>query len=206
MAGFATVAFLHFVCVVSPGPDFAVIVKNALIHSRQYATWTALGIACGLIVHLAYCILGLAFIISQSILAFQIIKLLGATYLIYLGVTSLRAKSGEDGESPHKPIEHPKSRWKGFMEGFWCNVLNPKATLFFLSLFTLVVDPNTPLWIQSLYGVEMVSVTFLWFAFVARMISQPTFKKRVANFQTHLNKIMGGILLFFGVQLALSSR
>ena len=206
MAGFATVAFLHFVCVVSPGPDFAVIVKNALIHSRQYATWTALGIACGLIVHLAYCILGLAFIISQSILAFQIIKLLGAAYLIYLGISSLRVKPKQNKEPIPYNSERPKNHWKGFMEGFWCNVLNPKATLFFLSLFTLVVDPNTPLWIQSLYGVEMISVTFLWFAFIARMISLPTFKKRVSNFQTRLNKIMGGVLLFFGVQLALSSR
>lgn len=79
-----TVIIIHILGLVSPGPDFVIAVKHSLQYSRATGLWTALGIGLGIIVHVSYCFLGIAFIVSQSILLFNIIKLCGAGYLIFL--------------------------------------------------------------------------------------------------------------------------
>jgi len=88
-----TVSLVHLMAVMSPGPDLVICIKNTLKYSRSIGIWTALGFACGVLVHISYCLLGIAFLISQSILLFSIVKLIGAAYLIFLGVKALFSKS-----------------------------------------------------------------------------------------------------------------
>lgn len=80
---FLLIGSLNFLAVISPGPDFAMVVKTALTQPRKPAVFTALGIALGIFVHVSYCVLGLAIIITQSILLFSLVKYLGAAYFIY---------------------------------------------------------------------------------------------------------------------------
>lgn len=89
---FLTVAVVHLFAVMSPGPDFAVVTKNSLLHSRKTGIYTSLGIALGISVHIAYSLLGIGLVISKSAVLFSIIKYLGAGYLVYIGYLSLRAK------------------------------------------------------------------------------------------------------------------
>lgn len=206
MISFLTIIMLHFLAVISPGPDFAIVVKNSLIYSRRYAVYTALGITIGIIFHLSYCVLGLALIISQSAAMFKIIKLLGASYLIYIGIKSLISKQGSSTLlAAQESIPQPPTS-KGFFEGFWCNVLNPKCTLFFLSLFTLVIDPATPKSIQLLYCIAMIIVTFIWFSLLALMITSKKFKSKLHKAQNYLNKFMGVALILFGIKLAFTTQ
>ena len=199
---FLIIGTLHFLAVISPGPDFAMVVKTALTQPRKPAVFTALGIALGIFVHVTYCILGLAIIITKSLLLFSIIKYCGAAYFIYLGIQGLRAKAPHTQQihtGKTAPIKAPTALKRGFL----CNVLNPKATLFFLGLFTLVVKPTTPLYIQALYGVEMAAITFIWFSSLAIIITHNKVKAKIAHFQYFITKLMGVLLLLFGVELAL---
>lgn len=83
---------IHFLALASPGPDFVMVVKNALGYGRSTGIRTAIGIGLGIGVHVLYCTFGLALIISKSIVAFSIIKRAGAAYLVYIGIKSLRAR------------------------------------------------------------------------------------------------------------------
>jgi threonine/homoserine/homoserine lactone efflux protein len=90
---FLTVAFIHFLGVMSPGPDFAMISRNSLVYSRRTGIYSAFGLALGILVHVTYSLIGIGLIISKSIIIFSTIKLLGASYLIYIGYKALRTKS-----------------------------------------------------------------------------------------------------------------
>ncbi len=166
--------------------------------TRRHALWTALGIATGIWFHVLYCLLGIAFIIASSPLTYDIIRYLGAAYLIYLGIKSFRNQPN-DIHIPQEKIS--RNDLIAYRQGVLCNVLNPKATLFFLSLFTVVIDPNTPLWLQSLYGLQMSLMTFAWFALLALMISHPRFKQSLSRWQTHIGKIMGVVFFLFAFYL-----
>ncbi len=199
-----TVAFVHLLAVISPGPDFVMITRNSLKYSRKTGFYSAIGLGLGIIIHVIYSLIGIGLIISQSILLFNAIKLLGAGYLIYLGYKSLTSKSSNiDIKSRH--IKMDISKIKAIKIGFLTNVLNPKATLFFLSLFTLVINPNTPFFIKVFMGIEMSIVTFLWFAFVAYLVSHNIVKTKIGRIQHVAEKFIGIVLIGLGVKVALST-
>ncbi len=198
-----TVAVIHFLAVASPGPDFIMVLRNSLVFSRRSGVYAAIGLGLGICVHVAYSLAGIALIISQSVLLFSIIKLLGAAYLIYIGIKSLRAKRTSGvGESEHAKVDLTKLQT--VRAGFITNATNPKATLFFLSLFTLVIEPSTPLAIKMIMGTEMVLATMLWFSLVAVLVSHRVIRKRVESVQHYIERCMGGILILFGLKLATS--
>jgi len=201
MSAFFTIAVLHFLAVASPGPDFAVVLKNAIGISRKQGVYTALGVSCGLVVHLIYCILGLAVVISQSEFVFTLIKVIGGSYLFYIGAKLLfSAEKGHD-EVTERSIINKRKSFEAFREGFFTNILNPKATLFFLSVFVLVVDSATPLWVQSLYGLEMFVVTFLWFSFLSIVATLTHLQPKIVKIQRWVNRILGILLVLFGINL-----
>ncbi len=206
LLAFLSVAFLHFLAIISPGPDFIMVMKNSILYPRRIAVYTALGVSLGIVVHVTYCIFGLAVIISQSILAFNVIKFLGAAYLIYIGVKALLAKDTAQKETEQKNYSSSISTFQAIKQGFLCNALNPKASLFFLGLFTLVVKPTTPLFVQFLYGAWMVFATFVWFAFIATLITHPHFRNRILRIQSAVTKWMGAFLILFGLKLAFTQH
>ncbi|HVV68680.1 MAG TPA: LysE family transporter [Gammaproteobacteria bacterium] len=203
---FLGIASLHFLAVTSPGPDFILATKNALLYPKRQAILTALGISLGIVIHVTYCILGFAVIIAKSIVLFTIIKLLGACYLIYIGIKACLAKDGStNSTAQHTTVTSPISGWQALKQGFLCNLLNPKATLFFLGLFTLAIKPTTPAWMRIFYGAWMVGVTFLWFTFISLLIANPHVRSRILRIQPIVTKVMGVLLVFFGLDLALFS-
>lgn len=206
MSAFLTVAFIHFLAVVSPGPDFAIITRNSLIYSRKTAMWTAIGLGCGMLLHTTYSLLGIGLVISKSILLFNVIKWIGALYLIYIGWKSLTAKPSANPVSLAQEKQIDIGIVQAFRHGFLCNALNPKATLFVLALFTQVIDPATPLMIQAGYGLYMGVATFTWFAFVASVFSLSPVKRFFAKVQTSVERIMGAVLIALGIKVALSTQ
>lgn len=201
----AVIAMIHLMAVMSPGPDFAMISRNALVYSRRSGIYSAIGLGLGILVHVAYSLIGIGLIISQSIILFSIIKYLGAAYLIYIGYKSLRSKKVVSSIADVVPMKQDLSAWAAVRAGFLTNVLNPKATLFFLSLFTQVINPETPFVIQLLYGLEMSLATMAWFGFVAIVLSQPMIKKRFEKVQHHFERLFGVLLVMLGIKVALSS-
>lgn len=205
LALIGTVTIIHLLAVISPGPDFIMAVRNSLTYSRKTGIWTAVGFGGGITVHIFYSLAGLALIISKSILLFNAIKFIGAGYLIYIGLKSFLSKSSKIELSEHNKKEDI-TRLLAVKIGFLTNALNPKATLFFLSLFTLVISPETPLPIMGIMSAIMIVNTILWFSLVAVFISQKRIRSIFEKFQGVFNKTLGGLLIALGVKVALTEK
>ena len=95
------------------------------------------------------------------------------------------------------PQSLPKTLWKGFL----CNVLNPKAVVYMLSLFTVVLSPATPMWQMAVYGAWMTLMIFIWFALVALMLSVPAVSRRFSRFGHWIDRVCGGALTLLGVKV-----
>ena len=202
---FLLVASIHLLAVMSPGPDLAMVMRNSLTFSRKVGIWTAIGIGVGIAVHVAYSLLGIGFLISQSILLFNIIKIAGALYLIYMGVQMLRSQSTFEHEN-YKKEKKEISSWDSFKIGFLTNVLNPKATLFFLAVFSQVIAPTTSNGIKLLYGVEMMIVTALWFVLVALFLTTPAVERVFSKCVAWVERIMGGLVILLGLNVLFSTQ
>ncbi len=197
-----TVAAIHLLAVMSPGPDFIMILRNSLVYSRRSGIYSALGLGLAILVHVTYCLLGIAVIISRSVLLFDTIKYIGAAYLIYIGIKSLMASRGKTVKVEEEHSKQDLTPYQAIRIGFITNLTNPKATLFFLSLFTLVIQPSTPIQVKMFMGFEMALVTFAWFTLVATVVSHEAVRGRVAKFQHWATRVMGGVLILFGLKLA----
>lgn len=128
---FLTVALIHLLAVASPGPDFAVVVRESVTHGRRAGTWTALGVGTAIFLHVGYSLLGIGLIVSQSIVLFNALKWAAAAYLLYIGFKALRAQPVKPtADNLHKEAGERTARG-AFTSGFVTNGLNPKATLFF---------------------------------------------------------------------------
>lgn len=203
---FLTLALVHFLAVASPGPDFAIILRQSISYGRRTAVWTGIGIGFGVLVHVFYCILGLGLIISQSILAFTVVKLLGAAYLIYIGWMAIQSKKKDLEIETQTTATLAPSNFRAFTTGFITNVLNPKATLFFLALFSVIISPTTPVIIQFAYGLWMLTATALWFSTLGLVFSMQFFRNLFHAIGHWFERIMGTILIALGIKLAFTER
>jgi RhtB (resistance to homoserine/threonine) family protein len=201
---FLTIALVHLLAVASPGPDFAMVLRQSILSGRRSAIYTSIGIGSGILVHVCYCLLGLGLLISRSLLLFNLIKLVGAAYLLYVGWRSLRARPTDTAEDAVTKSRTIPSAAQALSIGFLTNLLNPKATLFFLSLFSLVIKPQTPLWVQLGYGVYMALATALWFSALSLFLTRPGVRDFFSRFGHWAERVMGAVLIALGIRLALS--
>ena len=202
---FLTMATIALLGAISPGPDFAIVTKNAMQHSRRAGYFTALGSGTGLLVHVTYCILGLGIIIKNSLILFNTIKYIGAAYLIYLGIKALfsKMKAPSLSEASHHASHSTLGNFQAFRQGFLTNVLNPKCIVFILSIFTLLVNPSTPYWVQSIYGLELSLITGGWFLILTTLLTHPRLCDRIQKVQPVIVKCLGIFLILLGVHLFL---
>jgi RhtB (resistance to homoserine/threonine) family protein len=205
-AEFTTLAVLHALAVISPGPDFAVVLRQSVVHGRRVAFATSAGIGCGIVVHVLYSVLGLGLLLRTSPRVLEGIQIVGAAYLLWLGIQSLRARPRSDVASEASPIADAVGGGvrRAFVTGFLTNATNVKATWFFLSVFTVVVSPQTPRWLQGAYGAWMAVTTTLWFSLVSFGFSQPAVRRAFLRRGHWFDRAMGVVLIALAVRLALS--
>lgn len=196
-----TVFTVGMLAIVTPGPDFALTLRSSLVHSREAGIYTAIGVGAGNAIHATYCLVGIGAVISQSIMLFSLLKWIGAGYLIYLGIKSLNAKAVTTSSRFDK-AKQKISRWTAFRIGLLGNLLNPKATLFFLALFTQIVQPATPFTVQALYGFTVAMLSLIWFSMVATVISKRSLKSYVLSISHWIERATGGALILLGLRLA----
>lgn len=197
-----TVALIHLLAVMSPGPDFIMIVRNSIKYGRQSAIYSAAGLGLGILLHVSYCLAGIALIISRSVLVFDVIKFIGAAYLLYIGIKTLTSRDQRQNLELKVGKKEDLSPAQSVRVGFITNATNPKATLFFLSLFTLVIQPTTPLWVKLIMAFEMSMATFCWFSLLSIALSHHFVKGRISSIQHWAEKFMGGVLILFGLKVA----
>ena len=200
---FTTVVIVHLLGVMSPGPDFFLIVNQSLCHGRKISVLTSLGIGSGIIIHVLLCIFGLGTIISKSPPIFNLIVISGGLYIIYLGIQSLFANS-----SPiimNYSVNQVYSSRAAFAKGFLTNILNPKATLFFLSIYTIIINNNPQIHIQLAYGLWMAIATAVWFCFLSTVLTNHIIANRLEVLGKKIQKIMGTVLLIVGFKILINT-
>lgn len=202
---FLMIALVHLLAVASPGPDFAIVVKQSVTHGRRTAMLTSVGIGLGILIHVGYSLLGIGVVLSQSIIAFTAMKFMAAAYLIFIGIKALRARPEGTVEGVQVRSKTLPSAGRAILTGFMTNGLNPKATLFFLSLFTVVINPSTPLIVQAGYGLYMALATALWFILVSVIFGSDRVRSTFKRIGHWFERIMGTLLVGLGLKLAVSS-
>lgn len=192
--------------LASPGPDFVIAVRNSIMYSRKIGIMTAIGFALGVFVHMAYTLLGFAVIISQSVVLFSIIKYIGAAYLFYVGIQALRSQGFEENQKrkTKKKGVDAMSVKSALWNGFLTNVLNPKATMFFMAVFSQFIGPETPVTVQLLYAGTCVVMTGIWFTFVAVILTNQRIKAKFLKFTKWIDRVCGILLIGLGIKLALT--
>ena len=199
---FISIATIHFFAVVSPGPDFIIIVRQSISHGRRSALMTSLGIGIGILMHITLCIFGLGMIIKESDLLFKVIQIIGSLYLAYLGIVSIKSRNSSTKSKYNDEFNF--NAFESFKLGFLTNVLNPKATLFFLSLYVLIISNNTPFQFQILFGLWMSFATALWFAFLSLILTNESILAKVEFMSTKIQRLTGVILIIFAIKLLFS--
>jgi RhtB (resistance to homoserine/threonine) family protein len=198
----AAIAGVHLVAVASPGPDFTVTLRESLKYGARTGIYTAIGIGSAIFLHVLYSLLGLGLIISQNEWLYLGMKWVAAAYLAYLAYLSLRSKPGEIDQLKQEYLA-PPTFWKSFRIGFITNALNPKATLFFLSLYVSIVSQDTPYTIQAGYGLYMAIATTCWFSLIATLFGNPTIRHRYERYAHWIDRFVGVVLLALAVQLVI---
>jgi RhtB (resistance to homoserine/threonine) family protein len=185
--------------MVSPGPDMVIVLRNTIVAGRVAGMQTSLGVLTGNLVHITYCVVGIGWLISQSILAFTVLKYAGAAYLIYLGIMSFWTGSKAPDASAPVPERRNKT-W--FVQGFVNNVLNPKGTLFYLGVFTIVITPETSASATAVLVVSMMLVSALFWLFFVYTLDRPIIRGFIERSQQAANRIFGVLLVFLGMRVA----
>jgi len=202
---FLAVALAHLLAVASPGPDFALVLKQSLTYGRRTAIWTSIGVGSAILLHVTYSLLGLGLLIRSSVLWFPTVKCAGAAYIAWLGVCALRAPPRDPLPGAAISDQTPPEARAAFLAGFLTNALNPKATLFFLSLYVMLVSPQTPSWVQAGYGVWMAGATMAWFCFVSVIFTKTEIRRTFLRHGHWIDRILGVVFIGFAVSLALAS-
>lgn len=196
-----TVATVHLLACLSPGPDILLVVRTALRHGRLPAIRTTLGILTGVSVHIGCGLAGISYLIAQSEQLKALLALAGGTYLLYLGITGWLASRSPSGAVAEK-ADGPGPT---FRQGLLVNLLNVKALFFFLSLFSVVLGPEIPLGTKILAGGTMIGVQFIAFSTVAILADRPGFRTAWPQLQHWLDAVISLLFLIIGLWIWIST-
>ena len=191
---------------LTPGNDMIYVASRSVSQGVKAGVISALGVFIGCFVHIMAAIFGLSIIIMKSAFLFELIKYLGAAYLIYLGVKAIVSKSNFNKD--FTPIE-PADKWKLLKQGIITNALNPKVALFFLSFLPQFIKIGSPLYKMQLFslGVWFDVQGTLVLMVVAWLIGRAgNFLKNNQRFWRIQEKITGMILIGLGIKVALTSK
>jgi threonine/homoserine/homoserine lactone efflux protein len=191
---------------ITPGPDTLYIVGRSSTQGLRGGAVAALGVGTGALVHICAAALGLSVILAASATAFTVVKIVGAAYLVYVGISLIRSKSTMESSPAASAAQ--RSRLRGiFFQGFLTNVLNPKVALFFLAFlpqFVLTDAPSKPLAFLFLGAIFDINGT-IWNLFVAWSTARISRRLAAAvRFKLWFNRCVGGLFVFIGIRLALT--
>jgi threonine/homoserine/homoserine lactone efflux protein len=185
------------VLIALPGPDQALIMRNALVGGRSAGVRTMLGGASGLTLHAGAAALGVSALLATSATAYATLKLVGIAYLLYLGVRMLLS-----ARQPGEPeLASRDGRW--FAQGFVSNALNPKVALFFLT-FVPQFLPDTGSTLPVALGLSAIfaAIYLAWFSGLVVLVGLASSALRRPRVKAWIERVTGGALLAFGVRLA----
>ena len=202
LSSFLLIAIPYVLAMISPGPDTVMIMRNSLIYSKRSGIFAALGISTSVAIHATYTLLGLGLLIKESLLIFNIIRGLGAFYLMYIGYKSFKT-SAPSLDFKNTQASHDLTRFQAFKTGFLSNILNPMIIIFFVTILSSVIDFNGSFCVQCGNVSLIFLLTFLWFSFVATLLTLPPVRKQFVKLGKALGPLAGTVLIFYGLKALL---
>ncbi|CRF08644.1 TPA: threonine export protein RhtC [Yersinia enterocolitica] len=201
---FLTVALVHLVALMSPGPDFFFVSQTAASRSRREAMMGVTGISLGIVVWAGVALMGLNLILQKMAWLHQIIMVGGGLYLCWMGWQLLKsARSKRDTSEPEVQVALP-ARGRTFLRGFLTNLSNPKAVIYFGSVFSLFVGDNVTAGVRWGLFVLIVAETFVWFSIVACVFALPVMRRGYQRLSKWIDGLAGVLFAGFGIHLILS--
>jgi RhtB (resistance to homoserine/threonine) family protein len=197
------------IVIVIPGPDTAVVTKNVLIHGRRAGLGTSLGVSAGLAIWTVAAAVGVASLVRASEVAFTVLKLVGAAYLVWLGVQALRAAGRAGGqEEAARPAGGPPMTVRGgFRQGCLSDLANPKIGIFFTSLLPQFVSAGHPVLVPFLIlGAIFVAMTLLWLTLYTLVAARAAETLKRPRVRVALDRVTGVVLIAIGLRLAAEHR
>lgn len=202
---FALFFVASWALIITPGPDMLYVITRGITQGRRAGLHSAFGVTLGIFVHTLLAALGLATLLQTSAIAFLVIKYVGATYLIYLGIQSFRDNGDFEKDTPSNSIAAPAILWQGFLS----NVTNPKIALFFLAFLPQFVQPE-----QGSFFLQMLTLGLLFALFgIVFLSGVGYFAGQIGSWCAKKPKVMsrfrwltGGVLVGLGVRLAFVER
>lgn len=202
---FLTVAMVHLVALMSPGPDFFFVSQTAASRSRKEALMGVLGITLGIVIWAGVALMGLHLLLQKMAWLHQIIMAGGGLYLLWMGWQLLRSarQQHKHPQNLTQPVELPK-RGMSFLKGFLTNLSNPKAVIYFGSVFSLFVGDNVGTLERWGLFLLIVGETFAWFALVAAIFALPWIREKYQRMAKWVDGMAGVLFAGFGIHLILS--
>lgn len=194
------IAIITLLAVISPGADFALVSRNSYLYGRKQGIYTAYGIACAVWIHISYSVLGLSFLKHYIPNLLHIIQYIGALYLMYIGYKTFTQQQISD-HATHTLLR-PR---QAFIQGFLGNSLNPKTTLFVMSIFAQLLRGNHGLMHLIGYGMFISASHLLWFLLISLFCSTPVIRNKILRKQVSINRVIGTVLATLGLYLFLTN-
>ena len=202
-AGFGAWVALSVLLIVTPGPDTALVVANALRGGRRLASATVFGIAAGTLAWSLAAAYGAGLLLERSEAAFTALRLAGAAYLVYLGLRALLARRPV-APSTAGAVEPPLGR--GFRQGLLSNLTNAKTGAFFVSVLPQFLGPGVPAWRLTAMLAVYQAVLLAWLHLYAAGVARAGRSRLGARIREVMARITGAVLVGLGVRLALERR
>ncbi|OXX66295.1 LysE family translocator, partial [Vibrio sp. V03_P4A6T147] len=199
----ATLAGVHFMALLSPGPDVALVVQNSTRYGRRTGVFIALGLSCGIVIHSLLSLTGISYLVHQQPALFAMVQLAGGGYLFYLGLGALKSiyttwrspqAVGVNNER-YKLIENQR---QAFSRGFITNIFNPKALVFFISLMSSLVPVGMSFSGKGIALLILWGLSFMWFSTLAWMLSTARLQKRLQSLTVYIDAVCGIIFTLIG--------
>jgi threonine/homoserine/homoserine lactone efflux protein len=193
---------VQLIGLVSPGPDFALILRHSITYGKYTALWSAFGIALGVLIHIGYTLTGLNFLMAAYPQVLKMIGFAGAAYLFWIGISSLR--STNSALSTTNTI--PKTRlspWQAVRTGFIINVTNPKCMVYFVSFLSVIIAADHDRITNIFIGITLFLQTWAWFSFLAVVLGQKHIQLKIQQYRNTMEKIVGVLFLFFGFSMGI---
>lgn len=200
-----SIGAVYLLAAASPGPNFLIVTRTSAGRSRRAGILTALGVVAAGAIWSGAAVLGLSFIFERFVWLYGGLKLLGGAYLIYLGVKAWLGAV----EPPAVSAERCMTRdtgWRCFWTGMLTNLTNPKAVVFFGSIFTALLPPDAPGWVQAAAVVVVVSNSLWWHCALALLFSTGGAQRVYRRAKLWIDRTSGSVMALLGARLMLSSR
>lgn len=205
-ARFAAWIAVAVVLIVTPGPDTALIIRNALRGGARSASLSALGIGLGSSAWATASVLGVAVLLESSDLAFTLLKYAGAAYLIYLGLRSLIGSFRKDADAGTSPRSKRRETSNAFGQGLLNNLLNPKAGAIFFSVMPQFIEPHDSVVRLVLMVACYDAMVVAWLCLYGYAVSRAGRSRMGDGVRKSLERVTGAVMVGLGVRLAFEQR